>query len=260
MMPTLNAYLNLTTVCGEDGKTYPGQLFYSAPYKLANYFRLNDGGIEYIIMNASAGIMAGDNYQLRLNIASGTKLVLSAQSFEKIHRMESDEASRTTTVTIASGGTLHYLLLPTIPYADSAFTATTKIVLEDASARLLYLDVIGCGRHLRGERFSYRYFKSRTEVWRQNRPLYIDNNHFDPSINNLAGIGLFEGYNYVANLIIYGYAVTPQIQQQIRELLADNSLNGALTELTGDGYLLRIMSNSGHKINDLAVRIASWLQ
>lgn len=256
----IHARLQISTRLGEDGKTYPAEVFYSAPYKLTNYFRLENGGIEYIIMNASAGVMAHDRYHMTIEVASGTALTISAQSFEKIHKMETGEACRTTVINIASGGTLNYLLLPAIPFADSAFSAQTKIMLEGNRAQLLYLDIIGCGRHLRGERFNYRYFKSRTEVWRDKRTLYIDNSHFEPAASNLAGIGMFEGYNYVANLIIYGYAITPQLQQQICELLADNSLIGALTELTGNGYLLRLMSDSGHQINEFTLSVSRLLQ
>ncbi len=256
----IHARLQIRTRLGEDGKTYPAEVFYSAPYKLTNYFRLENGGIEYTIMNASAGVMAHDRYHMTIEVASGTALTISAQSFEKIHKMDTGEACRTTVINIASGGSLNYLLLPAIPFADSAFSAQAKIVLEDNRAQLLYLDIIGSGRHLRGERFNYRYFKSRTEIWRYQRPLYIDNSHFDPATCKLAEIGMFEGYNYVGNLIIYGYAITPQFQQQLRELLADNSLDGALTELTGDGYLLRLMSDSGYQINEFVLLVSRLLQ
>lgn len=258
--PAVTARLNLTTCRKEDGKTYPAQLFYNAPYKLTNYFRLPAGGIEYMIMNASAGIMEHDCYSISLNIAAKTKLLLTAQSFEKIHRMGQGEACRTMDVKIDSGAEFNYFPLPSIPYENSAFQTTTKIMLADTTARLLYLDIIGCGRHLRGERFNYRYFKSRTEIWRYQQPLYIDNSHFDPASSDLAGVGMFEGYNYVANLIIYGYALIPQLEQQIRQLLGDNSLVGALTEIPGNGYLLRLLANSGHRINELARQVSQLLQ
>lgn len=66
-----------------DNQTYPASTYYTPPFKLTNFFRRSNGGIEYMLMNASAGIMAHDNYSIDLELAENTQLLISAQSFEK---------------------------------------------------------------------------------------------------------------------------------------------------------------------------------
>lgn len=243
-----NARLDITTIF-KEGKTEPVDLFYSSPYKLTNYFRLDNGGIEYMLMSASAGVMAKDNYQIGINLEANSKLVLSAQSFEKIHKMENNQsAKRENTINIASNAYLKFIPLPMIPFADSAFNNITQIKLADASSQLIYLDVLSCGRYLRDERFKYRYYKSLVNVYLMGKLVFRDLCVFEPSVDNMECFGLFEGYSHLSNLLLFGFILSEETKNKIDELITQLQIDAGITAVLGGGYLVRAYANGSEPL------------
>lgn len=249
-MPGYHAELTIHTARTEN-KTRPTKLFYSAPYKLMNYFETPSGGIEYIIMNASAGIMAGDQYKMNVHVGEQSQLTLLPQSFEKIHKMDVSAATRQTTIVIEKNSYFKYIPLPTIPFANSDFQSCTRIELADASSTLLYADIVSCGR-VSQERFLFRRYESRTEIYLADQLVFRDYCAFIPIENTMEGYGFFEGYSYIGNLFVYGFALMESIQEQIGTCL-QNRMNSqaAITALLGGGYLIRIFSHQSETLLQL---------
>ena len=50
----------LIRVCEKDGVTVSQDVFFTAPFKLMRPFPIEKGGLRYMQMAASAGIMEGD--------------------------------------------------------------------------------------------------------------------------------------------------------------------------------------------------------
>lgn len=232
----------------KNGKTTPAKVFFSSPYKLTNFFQLENGGIEYILMSASAGIMAKDYHEIEIEVGAKSNLALSSQSFEKIHNMENGgSATRNTVIKINENAYLKYMPLPTIPFAGSAFTNTTKITLTPTS-RLIYIDILSCGRALRGEKFAYRYYKSLTNIYLNDTLIYRDNTVFEPEKQNMQSIGMFENYTHLSNVLIYGFSLDEHLLQEINNYLAYTSITGAITKTSTYGYLIRIFDYSAEKL------------
>lgn len=245
------AKLEISTVCAESGLTIPERVYYSAPFKLTNFFRLPNGGIEYILMNASAGIMAGDNYQIDLQLAKGSQLLISAQSFEKIHAMPVGTAKRKVNIQIAENASLIYTPLPTIPFQSSVFHSSTEIRLADITSRLIYSDIISSGRTLRNERFAFTQYHNLLSVYLGDKIVYRDNCYLVPTEHNLASCGMFEGYSHLGNLIIYGYLFDPADLAAIQEIINESGLDCGISALTGGGHLVRVLSHGAEPITEL---------
>lgn len=237
-----NSRLHIVTEA-KNGQTTPKSTFFSAPYKLANYFRLNNGGIEYILMNASAGIMARDNYFLEIEVGNESHVVLSSQSFEKIHKMVDGTAKRETRVKIGKQAYFKYIPLPTIPFAESNFNNVTTIHLQDVTAKLSYLEILSCGRHLRGERFKYKLYKSLIDIYQMDKLVFKDNSVFESEVTNLEGLGMFEGYTHLANLILFGFFISENSTAAIAELFSIYKIDGGVTALLNGGCLIRALAN-----------------
>lgn len=246
-----HAKLEINTACTESGLTIPKHVYYSAPFKLTNFFRLPNGGIEYILMNASAGIMAGDNYQIDLQLAKDSQLLISGQSFEKIHAMPVGIAKRKVNIQIAENASLIYTPLPTIPFQDSAFTSTTEIRLLSVSSRLIYADIISSGRVLRNECFAFRQYHNLLSVYLLDKIVYRDNCYLVPIEQNLATCGVFEGYSHLGNLIIYGYILNSENLTSIHLAIDESGLDCGISTLAGGGYLIRVLSNAAEPITEL---------
>ncbi len=242
-----NARLHIVTEA-KNGQTVPKHAFFSAPYKLTNYFRLSNGGIEYILMSASAGIMARDNYLLEIDIGDKSHLVLSSQSFEKIHKMEEGAAKRETRIKIGQHAYFKYTPLPAIPFAGSNFSNITTIHLQDTTSKLIYLEILSCGRYLRDERFKYKFYKSLVDIYHMDKLVFRDNSIFEPELTNMEHFGMFEGYTHMANLIIFGFRISENLISGIAELFAIYKVDGGVTELLNGGYLVRALANESEAL------------
>ena len=76
----------------------------------------------------------GDNYQIDLQLAKGSQLLISAQSYEKIHAMPAGKAKRKVNIQIAENAKQFILRSPTIPFQSSVFHSSTEIRLADISS------------------------------------------------------------------------------------------------------------------------------
>ena len=236
-----NARLEIVTKFANN-QTYPAVTYYESPFKLTNFFRLADGGIEYMLMNASAGVMTGDTYNLKIELQENTKLLISAHSFEKIHSMPSGQATRKTQIKLATNSSLIFTPLPSIPFANSAFITTTEIHLQDNSSRLIYSEIISCGRYLRGERFTFRNYTSVLNIYLAGRLVYRDNCQLLPDQQDLSTIGMFEQSTHLGNLVLYGIKLVESYLDAIQQKFNNSGLDCAISQLAGGGYIIRILT------------------
>ena len=80
------------TAAYKEGKTYLQDASFTAPYKIMFPFEKKDGGIQVMLLAASAGIMEGDRQEFCFEILPEAKLEFVSQSYDKIHPMK--EAAR----------------------------------------------------------------------------------------------------------------------------------------------------------------------
>lgn len=183
-----------------------------------------DGSASFarvIAMSSSAGLLEGDEQLWHIDVGEGAALSVSAQAYEKIHRMDGPgEARRTVSADVAPSGLLAFLQRPVIPFAGSRFAGSTSIELADETSGLAYGEVIACGRVGRGEMFGFSRFSNRVRVTVSGAPLYAENTVLDPGEQDLGGIGGFEGYTHIATLVIARPGLTEEGFSEVRGLIA----------------------------------------
>ena len=90
------------TAEGTEGRTRLADVYFTAPFKVMEPFPLK-GGLQVMLLSASAGVMAGDEQKFSFLVKEGSHLEFISQSFEKIHRMEEGCARRKMEVTVDQG-------------------------------------------------------------------------------------------------------------------------------------------------------------
>ncbi len=155
-----------------------------------------------MVLSSSAGIMAGDNQLITIDIGGNSNVEIVSQSYEKLHKMVVGNAIRETEINVESGSTLIYNPMPTIPFAQSSFKTTTQIHLEDNTAKLVFTEILTAGRVHSNEIFEYNYYESRLDIFVGPDVVYIDNTYFDPVMFDMTSYGMYEGYTHLLNLII----------------------------------------------------------
>ena len=221
----------------EKGKTVISDSFFSAPFKITKPFE-NGAMIEIMIMQASAGILEGDNHDIELKICSGSKVIITGQSYTKIFRMDKGSAEQRVKIVVEKDAFLFYLPCPVIPFKKSEFININEVYLEEG-AHFVMQDVFACGRKAMGERFEFRKYHSRTAVYENNKLVFVDNTRLVPKEMDISDIGYFEGYTHQGMAYFYGIKEVSSYES--------DSLVSAVTNAK-KGQFMRFLGNSSDEI------------
>ncbi len=261
-----------------DGQTILEDVYFTAPYKIMQPFPMEGGGIQVMPLCASAGIMAGDVQKFDYAVGPGANLEILSQAFEKIHKMDGGSARREIKIRVSRGGQLSYYPQPVIPFAGSAFDSDMEIRLADETSKLFLLDILSCGRAASGERFAYRRFASKVQIYREEKLIYRDNTRYEPDKMPMEGIGMYEGYSHMANIFLTGCyreaevvfevgrpcgggsafdaGKTGELQEKIWGILeAEPECEGGVTRLASGDLAVRVFGNRAQKLQEVAERI-----
>lgn len=234
----------------KDEKTYLSDVFFTAPFKIIKPFRFKDNGIKVLFMTASAGIMRGDEQKIQIDVDKNTKIMISSQSYEKIHKMEDGFATREAIINVEEEATLVYAPLPTIPFSNSSFKTSNKIYLKSKTSKLIFFDVLTCGRYTRGEIFEFDLYKSFNDIYLEDKLIIRDNMILEPKKNDLSGFGFFEGKTHLGTIFFCNFNMKDADITYVRNLIDEKKLDGGATFLNEGSVLIRIFANSSEEITD----------
>ena len=262
-MDMSNKYAEISKVkistLNKNGKTILDDVYFTSPFKVAPPFYKSDDFVKVIIMSSSAGTMDGDIQEYDITLGDNTKMELTSQSFEKIHTMIEDEAKRDCSIYIGKNSLLIYNLLPTIPFKDSAFKSNINIKLKDKSSKLIFMDIVNCGRVAHGEKFKYKYYKSYVDVECESELMYVDNTNYNPTDMDIENFGMYEGYTHFANMLIANFNVDDEVLTNIRQILNDSCIDGAAS-ITQHNYVsVKMLGYNSDKLIQISDRISKYL-
>src|SRR4030095_5278936 len=118
------------------GQTIIGNKFHTAPIKIAKAFPL-DGQLGVIVMDVSPGLLDGDRYELDWNAEPDAHVMITNQSYTKVHpSTPSKGSSMQQTFTLEEGAVVEHMPEPVMLYKDASFRNETKVRLKEGSAWL----------------------------------------------------------------------------------------------------------------------------
>lgn len=251
--------LNIRTG-NQDGKTVIDDVYFTAPFKITRPFYEKDGTLRIMVIAVSAGILEGDIQEININALEGSRTVITSQSYEKIYKMKVHDAKRNTSIHVSKNAFLKYIPLPTIPFADSAFSSTTNIELEDSSSKFIMSEIITCGRYMRGERFQYKYYKSLVNITNKDKLLYRDNTIFKPKEFAMDSIGMFENYTHLANILIFNLNLDDDTIEQIRKIIDEFKIEGGVSYTWSKDIVIRILGNNSQFLEGISGKIIKTIE
>ena len=259
-----NKYAEISKVklrtLNKNGKTILDDVYCTSPFRVAPPFYKSDDFIKIIVMSSSAGTLEGDVQEYDITLGDNTKMELTSQSFEKIHTMIDEEATRDCDIYIGKNSFLRYNLLPTIPFRDSAFRSNINIKLEDFSSKLIFMDIINCGRVAYGEKFKYKYYKSYVDIECNNKLIYVDNTNYNPSEMDIENFGMYEGYTHFANMVIVNFSKDSNILKHIIDIINNcNEVEGGASLTQNDDISIKIFGYSSDKLIQVSDKISKYL-
>ncbi|MDR0838425.1 MAG: urease accessory protein UreD [Oscillospiraceae bacterium] len=232
-----------------DGRTIVSDCRFTAPLKVAKpFYRKNH--TEVMIMQASAGLLDGDEYDIALDVADGARAAVTGQSYAKLFRANGgDGARQRVRIDVGEGSSLGWFPSPVIPFAGSRFASQSDIYLHENS-RFFLCDILACGRAGKGERFAFESYRSRTAVHVGEKLVFLDNTRLIPSERDPSAVGFFEGRTHIGLLYMYGCGDVA---------LPESASVEAATSDAAAGKCVRLLADSAQALSDYARdMVAAW--
>lgn len=231
--------------CCRRKVTVLDDVYFTAPFKIMKPFT-SATSARFMILSASAGIMAGDQQKINICLEKGADVELTSQSYEKIHKMPDDaEGTRNIEITMANDTRLFYMPQPTIPFAQSAFVDSTVIHLTNNTAKLFFSEILSSGRTAHHERFLYRKYISSIKIYENENLCYFENTRYLPMQQTLVSFGFYEGYTHLATLLIFNFANSKKLLEKIRQLITDaTEIDGGASLINDDKLCIKAFANS----------------
>lgn len=222
-------------------KTYLSDCYFTTPYKVADITEdRSENKLHLMLMSSSPGILDGDKYNVKIGLAENTSLQLQTQSYQRLFNMKKG-ALQSIEVRMSEGSSFTYLPHPTVPHKASNFFAANNIYLSQ-NCRLIWGEVLTCGRKLTGEEFAFSKFHSITKVFLKGKLMVKENLLIEPCGIDVHAIGQLEGYTHQASLIFIGEADVSSIISYINNNLNDEeNICFGVSSLPVNGLIIRIM-------------------
>ncbi|KAA2238588.1 urease accessory protein UreD [Chitinophaga agrisoli] len=231
------------------GATWLKESYWTRPFKLADIGAYRtDKALCLMLMSASPGMLDGDDYRIHITVSAGSRLQLQTQAYQRLYHMEHG-ACQHMQVEVHQGASFSYIPHPVVPHAGASFEGHNRIFLE-AGSRLIWGEIVTCGRKLCGEVFQFRLFHNITELYYQGKLIVKDNLLLQPERIKLAGPGQLEGFTHQATLI---YADTradaPPMADVLLDLLAgEEEIAYGVSQAAGPAIVLRILGNGAEQL------------
>lgn len=253
----MKANLHIQTAL-RHGVTYLEQSYFTPPFKVANITEDKKAGpLHLMLMCSSPGILEGDDYHTKINVAADCHLQLHTQSYQRLFPMKQG-AKQVTEICLQKGATYVYIPHPVVPHKQAVFTALNKIYLQ-GNNRLIWGDLLTCGRKLNGERFEFVKYHSITDVYMQGKLIIKENLLVQPGLVNLHAIGQWEGFSHQASLIILD---TPETISRLYEpvntwLQQQPGIASGISMPTDAAIIIRILGNKAEPLYQCLTSIAN---
>lgn len=240
-----------------ETKTYLKTCFFTTPFKIANVTEdKSEHHLKLMLMTSSPGILDGDQYEIKIELNEGCSLDLQTQSYQRLFNMK-EGASQTMEILMEENSSFSFLPHPTVPHRSSVFKTRNQIFLSK-NCKLIWGEILTCGRKLSGESFTFSRYHSLTEIFLDGRLVIKENLLIVPSTINLDAIGQYEGFTHQANLLCLdeGMNLSDSIQQLHDILSKIEDVIFGVSSLPVKGIIVRILGYKAEQLHEILKQVS----
>lgn len=230
--------------------------YHQAPLKIQRSFYPEDKQICHsIIIHTAGGIVGGDLLSQNINLGDNCQTLISTPSANKIYKTNGKIAQQTVNIQLAQNSYLEYLPQENIVFNGAEYQQNFLIELGENSHYCGW-EINRFGRTARGEKFTQGAWKSSTEIWQNNQPLWIDKQILmgnEIMVNSLNGLA---GFAITGTFCWFGNDISEEIIKNIRESAKNQIMEGqtGVTKMM-QGLLCRYRGNSTTEVKKWFIEV-----
>ncbi|MDZ8139454.1 MAG: urease accessory protein UreD [Nostoc sp. DedQUE04] len=200
-----------------QGKT---QLIYShqqAPLKVQRPFYPEGEICHSVILHTAGGMVGGDRLSSDIHLQPHTQALITTAAASKIYRSNGLQARQNIEMQVDAGACLEWLPQETILFNDAIYRQDLRVELATGGSWLGW-EITRFGRSARGEKFLQGEWRSHTEIWQRDVPLWIDRQWLQGSEETFHSPHGLAGKPIVGSLVWVGGSVSGEIVEKTRNL------------------------------------------
>lgn len=199
-------------------QTHLAEGVWHAPLKIAKTFPQEDGGLHVCSMDCSPGMLAGDRYHLDWRADEGARVLLTNQSFTRVHPSNGRPCALEQTVRVAAGARLELFPEPVMLFAGAALEANTEVEIEPGG-RFLFSEILCAGRVQRGEAFAFEVYRGKLNIRYGGRAAFVSQVQFSPASQPLRVTASWADYTHWGMFGAFGEGDMVVLREALHEVL-----------------------------------------
>jgi urease accessory protein len=245
-------------VAVRNGMSYLASSYFTPPLKVADVSEdRSSGELHLMLMSSSPGVLDGDVISIVVDVEAGGSLRLGTQSYQRLFRMLQG-AAQGMEVRVGHGGSFCWLPHPCVPHAHAIYKATNRVFLS-AGCRLVWGEILTCGRKLNGEVFGFSKYHVRTEVYVGEQLALIENVCLQPGLRPVEGLGQMEGFTHQGSLLYIGDGLVQKRAEAETCLSGVADIIYGISEGPASSLVIRILGNKAEPLYDMLKEVARCL-
>ncbi|MFC4776550.1 urease accessory protein UreD [Paenibacillus sp. GCM10023252] len=202
------------------GNTILSGRYHTAPIKIAKSFPLHGGALGIIVMDVSPGMLEGDRYRLHWLCGPGTHVLITNQSYTKVHPSAKLGSSMQQSFVLEEGAIVEHMPEPVMLYREALFHSQTEVRLAPGSV-WMQAEVLCPGRTMRGEQFDYQLFRNELTVRYGDELIYTQRQRIEPGVQRLGAPGCFEELTHWGTFYVFGDRLKEGHVEQLKAYLLE---------------------------------------
>lgn len=237
----LRGHLELVCTADADGRTFIREQSFCAPIHVSKP-HLDEGLLVVNVANPTAGLFAGDHIRYRVAVESGARVLLTAPSASRAHRIMEGDAQVEQEFHVARGGWLECWPELFIPQGGARYRQRTVARVEEGG-ELLLIEMIAPGRTAAGETFAFAELDWETDIFSGGEKVARERYRLTPESPTLAALrGRFpEAYYASCFLISPRLRADAECWRRIHDLHHDEAWVGCSALVRG-GWAIRVLA------------------
>lgn len=212
-----------------------------------------------VILHTAGGVVGGDLLTLDFQLQPQTHALITTPAASKIYRTNGWEAHQKIQMQVDTNACLEWFPQETIVFDGAIYRQDLRVELAPGATWFGW-EITRFGRSARNEKFLHGNWRSHTEVWQQQRPLWIDRQWLPGNKTTSTSPHGLAGKSVVGSFTMIGHAVSPELVAKVRSLSTqENQAQVGVTRLT-TGILCRYRGNSTTEVRNWFTQVWQLLR
>lgn len=230
----------------QNGTTKLSNALAQAPLKIQRAFYPEGPELCHsVILHTAGGIVGGDRLLQNIELETNSQVLLTTAAASKVYRSEGERSQQIITLRLGENSYLEWFPQETVIFNEAIYQQDLRVELGE-NAVFCGWEITRLGRTARGEKFVAGDWRSRIEIWQTGRPLWIDRQGLQGSLEMINSPNGLNQKAIVATFIWLGQKIKAEILTEARklgELIVKEGEMG-ITQTQAEGLLCRYRGNS----------------